>query len=553
MMVIGIAVDAAQAGGPPTNACSDPYWRNTLRCEAIAFLATPPLPPPQPIPAPPANVGDIRAFTRVEIPDLSVRCVDGTRPIVYIDPSPVPSNRWILTMTGGEYCSARDLDGNGSFESGQACLDDYITQGGALMGTATMPSMNNVMDEFGDDGVQSGDVRKNPYFARYHRVRIHKCSFDRHSGRATHPGVIATIPDGPSIDYDLYSHGQKIVLATLSLLRGPQDAGLSYPSWRANGNSVQMFTESLPSIAGADQVMFIGHSAAAHGLYQNIDRYADFLRTFPGFDGDVRSVHDAHFMAAVENEAAFDPAQNPDPVSINTLFDQRLTGHTPVAGAYDSGPYHNGANAPFSEDYRAWLEHPDDDIGTLTDASCAASHAPSERWICKDRFHVRLHHQSTAALLREDITDPNFDHLNLPFGRIIWWGEIDDYAHCMAMTGQAFCPPVSSITQNTPRLLMQFSHFRSGVFTRSELATDRDTSTDSGSVAVWMPSCGDHGGAYDDTQFFRTSIVQDGQRLSYHDFMRQFAEAPPTGAFLSRVHGADDGVSECNPMFDGFE
>ena len=34
-----------------------------------------------------------------------------------------------------------DLDDNGSFESGQQCLEDYIAQQGALMGTSGQPAM----------------------------------------------------------------------------------------------------------------------------------------------------------------------------------------------------------------------------------------------------------------------------------------------------------------------------------------------------------------------------------------------------------------------------
>jgi hypothetical protein len=557
---------ASVHAGAPANSCSDPYWQNTLRCQMLAVLNPMPMPPPQPVPNPPATVNQIRDFTRVDLPDLDVRCVDGTRPILFIDKAVgAPSNRWIITMTGGEFCAAQDLDQNGSHESGQECLDDYIAQHGALMGSAGQPAMTALTDQFGNIGIQSADPTRNPMFAGYHRVRVHKCGFDRHSGRATHPGVSATLPmGGPTINYDLYNHGQKIVLAALEMLRGPNDAGLSYPTWVNVGGVVTTTTESLPSITAAEQVVLIGHSAAAHGLYQNADRYAAALRAMPGFSGDVRAVHDAQFQSAVENEAAFDPAQNPDPQVHNTLFDQRTSGTTLAAGAYDSYRYHGHPNSPLVRDYRAWLEAPGASLATVLDASCVAAHtASNDAWKCSDRFHVRLHHESTPALLREDYFDPNSDHINEPYGYILWWGELAVYLHCNGLVDAgvpdlfAFspCPPTATRAQSTLRLAVQATHFRLGVHTLAENVVNADPTDDPGSVFVWMPSCGSHEGAYDDPQYYDTSVWKDGVLKSYREFLQDFVAAPATGVIEYRASFLDGAISECAPLLlrDGFD
>lgn len=562
-IVVALFAGAAQAAGEgaAANSCSDPYWTQTLRCRALAIVdPEPPLPPPQPVPAPPASPAAIGDYVRVELPDPDVRCLDGTRPIVYVDPAVGgASNRWLVVMTGGDHCAAEDLDRDGTFESGQACAEAYVAQNGNLMGTAGEPSTSNLVDPDGSgNGILKPDPSLNPVFADYHRVRIHKCGYDRHSGRATHPGVTASAPGGGTLTYDLYSHGQKIVLEALETLRG-DGTSFAYPAYAADGGDVVATTETLPSIALAEQVILVGHSAAAHGLYQNADRYADALRAMPGFAGDVRAIHDAQFQPAAENEAAFDPAQNPDPAANDTLFDQRTTGTTDASGAYDAERLY-GPGTFFSDDYRAWLETPGASLATVLDASCVETHTPTgDAWKCVDRLHVRFHHESTPALLREDISDPNFDHNNLPFGHIVFFGETGVYPHCDGAGADLFpfapCPPTLTPLENRERLLVQATHFLDGLRTRSELANDVDPSADPGTVHLWLPDCGAHGGVYDDVQFFGASLAQGATITSYREFVEAFAQGAADAPDRALVHGLDGVVSECAPLLlrDSFE
>ncbi|MCB1590720.1 MAG: hypothetical protein KDI56_17535, partial [Xanthomonadales bacterium] len=403
------------------NSCSDPYWQNSLRCQLLSPTQ------PQPVPPAPANVAEILDYTRIALDlDPAVRCLDGTQPVIYVDPAvDGPSNNWLISMTGGGYCAAADLDDNGTYENGQRCLDDYIAESGSLMGTAPTQAMRNIGSESGS-GIMRPDPLLNPVLANYNRVRIYKCGYDRHSGRSTH-AVTATAPGLGEISFDLFNHGQKIVLSVIDLLGGPGagEPGLSFTTWvNVNGQVVQT-TATLPSIADAEQVLFVGHSAAGHGLYQNGDRYAAHLRSMPGFQGDIRLIHDAHFMHGAENEAAFDPAQNPDPALNNTLCDQRYSGTTAAVGTYDAQTYYDGTFPFFSEDYFAWLETPTSPLSTVLDESCVAAHQSSgDTWKCIDRFHVRFHHESTPALIREDFLDPNTEHNNLPTGFVVQWGPL---------------------------------------------------------------------------------------------------------------------------------
>ncbi|MEZ5520280.1 MAG: pectin acetylesterase-family hydrolase [Dokdonella sp.] len=533
------------------NNCSDPYWVNSLRCKLLNPAE------PQPEPAPPDNVAQLRNYTRVALPlDPEVRCLDGTRPVIYVDRAVgPPSNKWLISFTGGPWCAAKDLDHNGSFESGQECLDYYVANLGALMGTATTAAMSDLESENGS-GILNPDPQVNPVLAGYNRVRVYKCGFDRHSGRSTH-NVTAVAPVIGGISFDLFNHGQKIVLATLDLLKGEGAgmAGLSYLTWVDQGGQVAELQETLPSIADAEQVVFIGHSASGHGLYQNADRYSAYLRAMPGFSGDIRAIHDAHFMHSPENEAAFDSAQNPNPALFNTLFDQRYSGNTTAVGSYDAQPYFDGGLDIFASDYAAWLEAPSSAMSTLVDESCFSAHlANGDTWKCLDRFHVCFHHETTPALVREDFLDPNTEHGNPPLGFVVQWGPLMARPEC-ADLGFSPCPPVLSTNQYAARLLVQAGHFLDGVFSRSELALGTDTSGPIGSVYLWMPACGFHEGAYSDSQYHVVTMRKGSAQSTYRGFIEDFLAAPATGAMKSYVTGLDGAQNICDGVLfaNGFE
>jgi hypothetical protein len=534
-----------------TNSCSDSYWADSLRCKLLNPVE------PQPEPPPPNNVGQLRDYTRIALPlDPNVRCLDGTRPVLYVDRAlGPPSNKWLISFTGGPWCAAKDLDHNGSFESGQECLDYYVANSGALMGTATTGAMSNLESDNGS-GILKPDPLLNPILAGYNRVRVYKCGFDRHSGRSTH-AVTADAPIIGNIGFDLFNHGQKIVLAALDLLEGngAGQTGLSYPTWVDQAGLVTEVQETLPSIADAEQVVFIGHSASGHGLYQNADRYATYLRAMSGFTGDVRAIHDAHFMHAPENEAAFDSAQNPDPTLHNTLFDARYSGNTAAVGTYFAQPYFDGGLDIFASDYAAWLETPLSPMSTLVDESCFATHlATADTWKCLDRFHVRFHHETTPALVREDFLDPNTEHGNPPIGFVVQWGPLSMRPECNAI-GINPCPPFLTPGQYAARLFVQASHFLEGVFSRSELALGSDSSGPMGSVYLWMPACGFHDGAYSDDQYYVTTMRKGGTQTTYRGFIEDFLAAPATGALKSYVTGIDGAQSICAGVLfsDGFD
>lgn len=529
---------------PTSDSCADPYWADSLRCRIF------PLEPPQPLPVPPATPAAIREYTRVDLEsDWTVRCLDGTRPILYVDPAVGgPSNRWLISLTGGGSCWASDADGD-LVVDGRDCADQYQQGEAAEMGTANEPAMKNLSDTPGQaNGILRTSPALNPRFAGYHRLRIEKCSYDRYNGRATHEDV--ELDD--TTTYDLYLHGRRIVELALDELRGDplSGGGLTYTTWVDQGGVVTAVTESLPPLESAEQILFWGHSGAGHGLHHSVDGLAERLRGWAGFSGDVRVLIDANFLPSPENEAAFDPLQNGD------LFDHSFGGSTPEVGAYDGEVHYT--DSFYAEQYDAYLEDPGDSLATVHDASCVAVHEPlGEEWMCRDRVHVLANHLTTPAFVREDFSDPNSEHTVSGLGHLVLWGPWGAYPHCPAPL--ATCPPRIDVGDGSPyeeRLQQQAATILADLRFRSELATGEDASGPVPTLFLWMPDCGSHAGASDEAQWNRVALANASSSVTMRELLESFVAAPATGLIAGRIAGFGGDAALCDgdlPFADGFE
>jgi hypothetical protein len=525
----GLLAALGPAQAAPANLCSDPYWADSLRCAAFPGQV------PQPVPPAPRAGSEVKEFTRVELADLDVRCLDGTRPLIYVDPAAGgPSNRWLFTFTGGGSCFADDGDGDGSWEDGQGCLDLYFTSERGEMGTAGEPAMKNLTDapRGGSQGINSPDLERNPTFARYNRVRIEKCGYDRHQGSAVHEGVRGE-RGGTAYDFTIWQQGRRIAELALDSLR----QGTTYRSWRARRGRVEEIQESLPPLLAAEQVLFVGHSGGAHGLIFNLDALAARLRGWPGFSGDVRGVIDANFLPSVENEAAFNVPPRGD------LYDHVTAGESAGAGRYDAEAYYGDGMLAAMQ--RSWLgagAAPAD----LLDASCLAVHGPrGDDALCRDRYHTLLGHVTTPFFVREDRSDSQ--HTNHGRGHVLEWGEPASYPHC-PLVGVDPCPPLVAVGNPSPyrdRQDEQVAALVGGLRTRSELATGEDASGPPPTVSIWMPDCGVHGGAYDEKQYNGTRLVDATGAVTLRQRLEAFVAAPAQGGILVRVDGWAGAVSRC--------
>ncbi len=478
MLIATLSFLAPAAGAQtPVNDCADPSNQGTLRC------AVSPADPPYLQPGGPIVPGDVKPFTRVFLlADDAVRCFDGTVPTLYVDPAvdaagtTIVSTKWLFSFTGGGSCAPIDSDGDGTVDDLTACLHAYDTQPNEMSSAATKP-MKNLL------GVHSADPVRNPVFAGYNRVQIDKCSFDRYNGRAVFPALTGA---GIATPFDVYQQGYPIITAALAELL----PGLTYTTWKNNGGGIRSGDETLPPLEDATTILFIGHSGGAHGLMHNIDRLAADLVAL-GVAADVRAAFDAHFIIAQETEAAFTGA--------GQLYDHVWSGTSPAIDAftYDDSYWAPGGGS--YTQYATWEAQ--------IDQSCLDAHVASgDSHRCHDSVHVLLNHVATPFFIREDYRDSN--HSNPAEDHELAWGPAAEYpAHCPG----GLCVPVFAIPgEHRRRLNEQADRLWFDFRNRSEIATGADTSLPVGEVpsfALWMPNCGVHAGAFDNTQFFEVRVT----------------------------------------------
>lgn len=537
---------------PPTpklpNDCKHPYWSDTLRCKALDLAEQGDRPQPN-INDHPATVGDLRDYTRVFLGNPALRCLDGTRPLLYVAPAvctdpggcvqpggrraqpgeSMISNNWIISFTGGGACHARDLDGDGVFEDGRLCTGVYLDEGSG-MSSAFDPPMKNF-----SDGIMSRDPRDNPVFAAYNSVRIDKCSYDRYNGRSKHTNVEGSLLDN-TFYYTLFNQGQRIAETAVKTLA----KGLRYRTWTdSDGDGVvDKVKMHLPRLSQARQVVFVAHSGATQGLRQNIDRLAEIVTR--RHHVDVRALFDENFLPSIENEAAFVSFLGGD------AYTDQWTGTSSASGEsieYNGEDFHRDGLVANQID--AW--------NTRLDRSCLAAHSPNTRWKCRDRQHVLFNHISTPMFVREDFTDPGFEHTDDGSGHPIRWALLPGCTYPDVTFVEGCDPRFETATEHRDRLVRMAGTLLMDIGSRSEMALGIDTSLAPGQVPavhMWMPSCGSHTGAYKDDPFHNTTIEENGVEISMHDALVSFLATPRFNTTAWQIDGTLGGrtmTSICPP------
>jgi hypothetical protein len=242
----------------------------------------------------------------------------------------------------------------------------------------------------------------------------------------------------------------------------------------------------------------------------NIDHLAADLAGL-GVTADVRAVFDAQFLLSQENEAAF--------IGAGDLYDHVWTGTTSGDGdvfSYD-GTYWS-AGGLYATQVSTW--------GMQPDQSCLDAHAAADEWQCLDYIHVLMNHVATPFFMREDYSDSN--HSNVVEDHEARWGPRALYPHC----GATPCAPKFTVpTEQRPRLDEQADRLWYDFKTRSEMALNIDTSLGglTPAFAMWMPDCGVHEGAFDNGQFFVTTIDHSVGIRTMRSLLESFMTYPRTG------------------------
>ena len=561
-MRVFIILSLLVAGGFPTaayaQACESlPFWQNTLRCKFFP-TTTPPLPPPEP-----QSLSEIKDFTLVPLPFRNedgeiLRCVDGTRPAIYVDEANTNANNnhWVVTMQGGGSCNDAD-----------SCLAAYLTPSEtAEMGTAMDIASKNM------EGIHRSSSSN--AFSNFNRIRIQKCSYDRYNGTTTQRSVNAsvdsdindnaiqgqlindpaatnydnrlpTILEGEQVSVDLFHHGYKIILHALDQLRD----GLTYRTWEDDGlGNVDTVQHTLAPLKDANSILFAGHSGAAHGLMNSIDGFADSLSGWTRsdlqpFNADVRALFDAHLLPSIESEAAFNEHLPGDMYSHRTLCQAPCESGPPLHYTYDGMRYFSsggiGNVGYFDGPYTQW--------DVPLDQSCRDAH-PNNEWRCADRFHVLFNHISTAFFIREDFRDPGGQHNDNPAGpenhghRLFWADASEQY--CEDSEGSADCLPTLSNNDFRARVEEQAMRLISDFDTKSEQAISGGPTP---TVYLWLPDCAEHAGAFADQQFRDVLLGSSAlsQQSNMHDFLRDFVLDATTGVVQHWIDGERDVRSLC--------
>ncbi|MEM6990992.1 MAG: pectin acetylesterase-family hydrolase [Myxococcota bacterium] len=534
--LIGCGDEAPASGtfrlgpAPTSNSCTDAGWIETLRCQALAAdgLADPPQVNWGSVPS---SENEVKAFTRVFLPaDAGVRCLDGTIPAIYVDAAAKPSDKWLFTMQGGGSCRMAEGATPGVFDDGQDCVSEYEDPREVdEMGTSHLPPMKNF------NAIHSPGTARNPVFADYNRVRIHKCSFDRFNGRATYEDVSGTY-HGTPITFDAYQQGFRIIRDSMDMLL----PGVTYTSWSYDEASGQVLEEqaTLPALLDAEQILVVGHSGAAQGLMNNLDWIASGLAD-RGVTADVRGVIDANYRPSLEGEALHATDASGAPLD-GGLYSGDLVGFSEASGSGTIAPFEFDAEARYTDPSgREVFSH------TLwnvkLDESCLEAHAATgDTWICHDRYHVLHNHISTPMFVRQDLSDPGSSHSDSGQGFKADWAQWHTDPALCAWFGGAPCPPRLSLAEYDARLAAQATTFVDDYGSAWEgAAADPTIDYDSPpTLFLWMPDCGRHAGSYNAEAFFDTEIdTVDSTAHSMRTWLETFVSAPPSGVKNIRLDG----------------
>ena len=317
------------------------------------------------------------------LPAEYIRCIDGTRPLYYIDAARAPgsatsyadTNDWAFWFQGGGSCS--ETPGGTAADN---CWDTYddASERDEMSSVGKKRSMDV-------DGLLDPDEPTNR-FREFNRVQIRKCSYDRFMGRTELLDEFAIAATDP---IDLYWHGRRQIEAVFADL----DRGATYT---APGGP-----RTLPSISNAETVLFAGHSGGSGGVIMNGDWMAASVRALSP-DVRARLLIDARFKPSLENEAHFDTSYgwtDVDGSGVIDIWDHHQPSPAAPGTLPDGSAYHRGAWLPGATRERQ-LSQWDVEL----DASCESANGP---WAtrCLEEFHVMANYLETPFFLRQALRD----------------------------------------------------------------------------------------------------------------------------------------------------
>jgi hypothetical protein len=369
---------------------------------------------------PPPPAGGNGPYRARFVYGLDVRCVDGTRPLIYVDKAvdaqgnDLYSNDWLF-MTGGE----------GGPCAGSAarlgCYEKYVGN--------TTPEFKEALSSMHPDRPRPRLKRKyggildprpvvnpanaNP-FAAFNRVYLERCTTGVSRGLEdvalewTDSLGIVTSSSLTATTARVYHHGDLLWQAIFD------QTGTAAGRDLGGGGNAYVNGPDLPPLADATTVLFGAHSDAGKWLIYSGDRLAARIQALnPKVKVNVGLALDAHAVPSLQHEM-----QRNEPLIWANMF---LAPHENIPGhpLPDDGDLDNDEG--FGNDI--WLPAPPgngayqlaDGMSAVVDASCEAYHGAMSHE-CLDEMHVAFNHLSTPVFFRQDQRDNVFIGKPAQFG-----------------------------------------------------------------------------------------------------------------------------------------
>ncbi len=324
-------------------------------------------------------------------PTPEVRCLDGTRPMVYVDHAvdaqgdDIYTNGWIFHMGGeGQPCDA------GANFYANTCWQKYSDPNVKEQHRKALSSRH---PDFPDDprlnnegaGITSpvydinGEINN---FAHYNRIKFKRCAM------GASEDTLESTPTSNAETATTYHWGVNIWKSLFRFLDTPAGRAL------CNG-------DDLPPLSNATTVILAAGSDAVLWLVQVADLLRQELEALSA-NVEVRIVLDGYFDPMLENEARYNDPNFTD--LFNSTFGNPNGYLLPPAGLlglagrnYDESTYDTGGAFRLNLDNR----------GVRLDDSCLSLHGVgADKMHCYDSLHVLLNHVTTPFFVVTDQMDP---------------------------------------------------------------------------------------------------------------------------------------------------
>ena len=441
---------------------------------------------------------------KVPLPAGDAVCVDYSTPVVYVRAAPANSpyrNNWIFFIQGG---------------GGMQTTDDVLTKWyGGVHGEM---SSRWAPDAIGPTGIFS-TAAANP-FRNFNMVFIHKCSSDRYTGRkstlatlrtshqimGTVPGTMfgtwETLPVGYELEYAFRGHD--IVDSALDML------ATSTVEYDTGAGEVTM-----PSLADARTVFFIGHSGGSRGATMIVDEVAERIRGFSAPNSptpDVRLVMDAGFDPGAES------------VVNGSMY--------PATSYPTNDPANSGnplATVATANNASTTLWRADGD------ATCMANEANVA--VCSDVAHVLMNWVETPMFIRQDLADSKHNLGTDQNG--------DSHPDCWQVPWEPDWDCYGDTVDQANAVLAQIEDLdlmRTTALTATELGTSLRASSG------FFPACGEHEGAHTDAGYLDTLTGANGIQRSYRSALWTWYLFPNVPLRAVEVANVTDVVDACGAV-----